>query len=100
MISINEATMIHLEQVQRIARSHKNELGFVMRVSLERAIAKRELTVIEVFGDGVVAFANWHKRRDGWVTVYEIAVDKSHNRMVWHDVIGLFGKAFAPEVYD
>jgi len=62
--------------IKKIANQYKDELGFVMLPSLRRAIEKRELYVAE-YGGRVVGFCNWHQRRDGWHTIYEVAVDKT-----------------------
>jgi len=66
-----------LSAIQKIAYQYRSELGRVMRPALQTAITKRELYVAEYMGQ-IVGFINWHKRRDGWSTVYEVAVDKAH----------------------
>lgn len=66
-----------LPAIQKIAYQYRGELGRVMRPALQTAITKHELYVAEYMGQ-VVGFVNWHKRRDGWSTIYEVAVDKSH----------------------
>lgn len=68
-----------IPQIVKIARQHDEWLGFVMKVALKKAVAKRELYVA-TYGRRVVAFMNWHKRRDGWHTIYEIAVTQQHQR--------------------
>lgn len=65
--------------IKKIANQFKSELGYVMYPSLRRAIVKKELYIAE-YGQRVVGFVNWHKRRDGWHTIYEIAVDKQRHR--------------------
>jgi GNAT superfamily N-acetyltransferase len=59
--------------IKQIANKYKDELGYVMYPSLRRAIEKHELWVATL-GERIVGFVNWHLRRDGWATVYEIAV--------------------------
>lgn len=76
-VTIRQATEIDIPAIQRIAYQYHDELGRVMRPSLQRGVEKRELHIAEYTGQ-VVGFVNWHKRRDGWSTIYEIAVDKSH----------------------
>lgn len=67
-----------LPAIKKIANQFKSELGYVMYPSLRRAIASRELFVAE-YGRDVVGFVNWHKRRDGWHTIYEIAVRRERH---------------------
>lgn len=68
--------------IQKIARQFSNELGFVMRVSLERAIAKSELHVAKNPDGEVIGFVNWHRVKIGknknTSTIYEIAVHKDY----------------------
>jgi len=59
--------------IKTVANRYKSELGFVNSAALKTAIAKRE-TVIAVVRGRVVGFVNFHTRRDGWSTIYEIAV--------------------------
>ena len=65
-----------LPAVKRIANQYKAELGYVMWPTLREAVAKQELYVAE-YGRQIVGFCNWHCRRDGWHTIYEIAVEKT-----------------------
>lgn len=61
--------------IKVVANQYKNELGFVNSAALRTAIDKREVVVAIIRGQ-VVGFVNYHARRDGWHTVYEIAVRK------------------------
>lgn len=70
---IRYAVESDIQNIKKIANKYKNELGYVMYPSLRRAIEKRELWVA-TFGQRIVGFVNWHLRRDGWATIYEIAV--------------------------
>lgn len=63
-----------LHVVVKIARQYDKQLGYVRPISLREAIAKKSLLVAEM-GGRVVGFVNYHARRDGWKTIYEIAVD-------------------------
>ena len=51
-----------------------------MNVALKEAITKDELLVAELNGE-VVAFCDFHKRKDGWNTIREIAVKKEYKLM-------------------
>lgn len=66
-----------LPAIKKIANQYKDELGFVMLPALRKAIKKRELYVAE-YGGYIVGFCNWHRRRDGWSTIYEIAVRRDY----------------------
>lgn len=68
-----------IASVKRIANQYKNELGFVMLPKLYKSLERRELYVAE-YNRRVVGFCNWHLRKDGRITIYEIAVDKAHIR--------------------
>ena len=65
---IRGATTDDLEWILRLASMHKHELGFVRRVSLENAIDRGTLLVI----DGGHGFCEYYRRRDGWASVYAI----------------------------
>jgi GNAT superfamily N-acetyltransferase len=63
-----------LPQIEKIARSYPKELGYIRRVALKEAIERFELYVAVWSNNEVGGFVHWHRRRDGWSTVYEIAV--------------------------
>lgn len=64
-----------LVAIKKIANQYKTELGYVMLPALRESIARYELYVA-VIGLEVVGFVNWHKRRDGVATIYEIAIHR------------------------
>lgn len=64
------------DAITRIARQWNSELGFVSRAMLAQSVGAQELYVAEKEGE-TCGFVRWHRRRDGWSTVYEIAVDKT-----------------------
>lgn len=78
---IFRATGDDIKPIQAIARKFSNELGFVMRVSLERAIDKAELHVARNPDGDVIGFVNWHRRRDGISVIYEIAVHPDYQKL-------------------
>jgi len=63
------------DEINVIARQYPQELGFVRRVSVLEAMQCFEVYVA-FNGDQLLGFVNWHKRRDGWRTIYEIAVHR------------------------
>ncbi len=75
-IQVRWALEKDLTHIQRIAKQYKNELGFVMNVSLKESIARGSL-LVGVFDGAIVGFVNYRACRDGWQTIYEIAIDKT-----------------------
>jgi ribosomal protein S18 acetylase RimI-like enzyme len=73
---IRFAVEADIPAIKKIANQFKSELGYVMYPSLRKAIEKRELFVAEYGNREIVGFVNWHRRRDGISTIYEIAVTK------------------------
>lgn len=72
--TIRAATLDDVQAVKRLASRYSKEVGYVMYPALREAVARGELTVAVAPDGSVIGFVNWHKRRDGWRTVYEIAV--------------------------
>lgn len=62
-----------IPHIRKIATKYRQELGYVSYPSLRRGIQNQELLVAE-YREAVVGFCNFHKRQDGWSTIYEIAV--------------------------
>lgn len=77
--TIRFATENDIPQIKKIANGYKNELGYVMYPSLRRGIISRELWIAE-YDRKVVAFVNWHLRKDGIATIYEVAVRRDYQR--------------------
>lgn len=73
--TIRYAVEADLIAIKKIANQFRDELGYVMYPSLRRAIECRELYIAE-YGRQIVGFCNWHTRKDGISTIYEIAVAK------------------------
>jgi GNAT superfamily N-acetyltransferase len=74
---IRYGTENDIEACQRVARPYRKELPFITRAQLRQSIGKRELFVAEVSGQ-VIGFVRWHSRRDGWQTVYDLAVRQDY----------------------
>lgn len=60
-----------------MADRHRSELGFVLRSALQAAIDRGELLVVEGHG-----FVHYHRRRDGWHTVYELVSEGGVGRLL------------------
>jgi len=75
-ILVNAATVEDIDAIQRIARQYPKELGYVRIPALKESIGRGNLIVARDCGQ-IVGFVNYRACRDGWSTVYEIAVDKA-----------------------
>lgn len=72
-LHIRRGTAEDAEACQQLTRTYRQWFPFVMRASLIEAAERGELLIAEV--DGMFAgFVSYRTRRDGWHTVYEIAV--------------------------
>ena len=67
--------------IKRIAdiRANKRYLGWTNRAILGESIKKSELHVAQLDGT-VIGFIRWHRRKDGWTTVYELCVDEPYRK--------------------
>lgn len=74
---IRYATIEDIPQVQIIARQYRDELGFVTRPGLQQSAARKSL-LVAIDNCEVVGFVDYWPRRDGWSTVYHLAVTKTH----------------------
>lgn len=73
---VRHATEDDLPAIKRIAGQYSKELGYVMYPALRESILRGSLLVY-AFPDGLIAgFVNYRLRKDGGVTVYEIATHK------------------------
>jgi ribosomal protein S18 acetylase RimI-like enzyme len=73
------ATHDDIPMIAKLARQWRMELGYVMIPALRESIERQSLIVADIGGQ-VVGFVNFRRRRDGWQTIYEIAVDRGHLR--------------------
>ena len=64
-----------LKGIKRLTNQLRNELPFVMNVTLREAISRDELYVAEM-NNTIIGFLHFYKRKDGWNTVHEIGVLK------------------------
>lgn len=78
-ISIRKATLNDLCSIGALAAAHRNELGFVRRVTLVEAIRHGEVLVAENEAH-VVAFVHYHHRLDQQTTLYNIVVSPDRRR--------------------
>jgi len=66
---IRRACVDDIDWIKRLADEHRDELGFVIRSEIERAVSKAE-----VFVEPEIGFVVFHHRRDSQTTLYLIAV--------------------------
>lgn len=76
--SIRYGTETDGDTCQRIARQYPSALPFISRAQLRQSLAKRELLVADYDGQ-TVGFVRFHARRDGWQTVYDLAVHRDYS---------------------
>lgn len=79
LITIRPAGESDIPEIKKIADANKRYLGFTKGVILVASIAKTELHVA-VLEKRIVGFIRWHKRRDDWITVYELCVDETYRK--------------------
>lgn len=73
-VIIDAATLNDIGLIKAIASRYSSELGYVMYPALRESVHRGELTVARAPSGSPCGFVNWHMRRDGWTTIYEIAV--------------------------
>lgn len=72
---IRHATPDDVPRILEIAHQYRDALGYVHPMALREHISARSVLVTEWFGN-IWGFVEYHARRDGWQTVYHLAVDK------------------------
>lgn len=70
---VRQAQVADLPVVKRLADAHRHELGFVLLPSLRERIEQGEMLVAVRDGE-VIGFVDYHRRRDGQITLYHIVV--------------------------
>lgn len=73
-LEIRKAAPADLAAVKRLADAHRHELGFVLLPSLRERIDQGEMLVAER-GSKFIGFVDYHRRKDGQITLYHIAVE-------------------------
>lgn len=69
------ATEEDLKPIKDVVNQNREFFGFVMNVALKESIKENSLYVYEI-DNQILGFINYHIRKDGWSTIYEIAVAK------------------------
>lgn len=75
---IRYATHADISACDAIARQYPKELAFVRKVSLQRGVENHSLHVA-IIDNQVVGFVLYHRRRDDWQTIYDLAVHKNYS---------------------
>lgn len=81
-VAIRYATGDDIPAIQQIARQYdspknKDYIGYVNLAAIREHAARYEVHVATFHGR-IVGFVNWHLRRDGRATIYELAVDRAY----------------------
>lgn len=72
--TVRPANIQDIDAIKVIADKYSNEIGFVMRPTLEEHCKKGFLLVAEFDGQ-VIGFCNFNKRKDGVSVIYEICTE-------------------------
>lgn len=75
---IRKATEQDIDLCDKIARHYRHELGFVSKVKMRDAIQRDDMLVYD--NGSVIGFVLYRTRRDGWHTIYDIAVHPEYTR--------------------
>ena len=73
-IVVRHAKIDDIPRIKRIAAIHSKQLGFVNKAALEESVYRKTLYVADYKNALCVGFVNFYTRKDGWSTIYEIAV--------------------------
>jgi len=68
-----------IDALKKIADAHKRELGFIRRPTLLAAIERQEIFVA-TYQEELIAFIDYHHRRDQQTTLYNIVVKPAYHR--------------------
>lgn len=91
-VAIRRARLADVDGIKKLAQRHSDELGFVMKCTIEQGIGRGELLVAAA-DDEVVGFANTHRRRDGVTVLYELAVAEEHRHQgIAKQLLGVMGR--------
>ena len=69
------AQISDIDAVSKLASKNNKFLGFVMKVSLQEAIQRKELIVYD--NGEILGFCNFHFNKTGYITIYEICTDQN-----------------------
>lgn len=76
---VRRGTLADLSPIKSLADAHRHELGFVLLPSLHKQIDRGEMLIAQQ-GGVLVGFVDYHRRRDGQVTLYHILVAPTARR--------------------
>lgn len=76
---IRPAGVSDIPVCQQLTREFKSHMHFIPRSALERSIEAGYLWVAEsIEGGQAIGFVRYHRRRDGWTTLYDLAVSSDY----------------------
>lgn len=82
-MNVRPATADDLAWVKALADRHRADLGFITRAAFVHAMVDEELTVLDTAG----GFCLWHRRRDGWTTIYDLVSEVNGGGRAMMEVI-------------
>jgi ribosomal protein S18 acetylase RimI-like enzyme len=83
MLTVRRAEMTHLLAAKRLADQYKQELGFINRAILEKAIEAQSLLIAPLSNEqtsDLAGLIHFYVRRDHIITLYSIAVAPTYQR--------------------
>lgn len=66
--------------VKKLANQNRYFLGPLLPLWIRKSIEDRELDVACDRSGNIIGFIQYHKRRDGWTTIYKVCVAEDHRR--------------------
>ncbi len=78
--AVRLADIDDIDEIKKIADQYKKEIGFIVWPIFTNSAKAGELFVA-FYQNQVAGFIRWHKRKDGWSTVYEICVDEKFRKL-------------------
>ncbi|MDP3726178.1 MAG: GNAT family N-acetyltransferase [bacterium] len=79
MFTVRLAYEGDIPQIKKISNQNRRFLGFTVQAIWRSSITRKELYVA-TSDKNVIGFIRWYLRKDGWTTVYELAVDEGYRR--------------------
>lgn len=77
-VAVVKASEEDFSSIIKIGNQHRNEMGQILKHNLRVGIAEQSLLVAKDSSGQTVGFILWHQRKDGWNTIYDVGVEKSH----------------------
>lgn len=67
--------------IKKLANQNRYFLGPLLPLWIRKSIQDNELDVVCNKNGDIVGFVQYHKRRDGWTTIYKVCIAEEHRRV-------------------